>query len=85
MTEALITGGVAILVCMINNIYQQRIVEKKHDETIALVQYKLEQLEKKQDKHNNVIERVHNLEQKLEVGYEKVKVINHRLEDLEKE
>lgn len=41
-----------------------------------LVNYRLEMLEKKVDTHNNVIERTYILE-------EKMKVANHRIEDLE--
>lgn len=83
MTEALITGGVAILVCMINNFYQQKAVEKKHDETISLIKYKLEQLEKKQDLHNNAVTRLYEVEKRLGIDEEKIKVANHRIEDLE--
>ena len=41
-----------------------------------LTVYRIEQLEKKVDKHNSVIERMYQLE-------EKIKVANHRIEDLE--
>ena len=41
-----------------------------------LTNYRLSQLEKKVDKHNSVIERTYILE-------EKMKVANHRIEDLE--
>lgn len=34
--------------------------------TNSLVKYRVEQLEKKVDKHNNIIERVYKLEQKME-------------------
>lgn len=83
MIEALITGGVAILVCMINNFYQQKAVEKKHNETISLIEYKLEQLEKKQDLHNNAVTRLYEVEKRLGIDEEKIKVANHRIEDLE--
>lgn len=83
MTEALITGGVAILVCMINNFYQQKAVEKKHNETISLIEYKLEQLEKKQDLHNNAVTRLYEVEKRLGIDEEKIKVANNRIEDLE--
>ena len=83
MIEALITGGVAILVCMINNFYQQRAVEKKHDETLSLIEYKLGQLEKKQDLHNNAVTRLYEVEKRLGIDEEKIKVANHRIEDLE--
>ena len=41
-----------------------------------LTNYRIAQLEKKVDKHNTIIERTYILE-------EKMKVANHRLEDLE--
>lgn len=46
--------------------------------------YRIEQLEKKVDKHNSVIERVYKLEQHEAVLDEKITVANHRIEDLEK-
>lgn len=48
-----------------------------------LVIYRLEQLEKQVEKHNNLIERMYHLEQSDELQNEKIKVINHRLEDIE--
>lgn len=49
-----------------------------------LTNYRIEQLEKKQEKYNNLIERTFKLEERIEVSDEKIKVINHRLEDLER-
>ena len=48
-----------------------------------LVIYRLEQLEKKVEKHNNVVERVYILEKDKAVIEEEIKVANHRIEDLE--
>lgn len=42
-----------------------------------LIKYRIEQLEKKVEKHNSVVERTYLLE-------EKVKVANHRIDDLER-
>ncbi len=42
-----------------------------------LTNYRLQELEKKVDKHNSIIERTYVLE-------EQMKVANHRIEDLEK-
>lgn len=42
-----------------------------------LTVYRIEQLEQKVDKHNSVIERMFQLE-------ERMKVANHRIEDIEK-
>lgn len=43
-----------------------------------LIKYRIEQLEKKVEKHNSVVERTYLLE-------EKIKVVNHRIDDLERE
>lgn len=48
-----------------------------------LSNYRIEQLEKKVDKHNNLVERVYKLEQDDAVIEEKIAVANHRIEDLE--
>ena len=48
-----------------------------------LTQYRLKQLEKKVDVHNQVIDRVYKLEERTELQEEKIKVANHRIEDLE--
>lgn len=42
-----------------------------------LIKYRIEQLEKKVEKHNSIMERTYRLE-------EKVKVANHRIDDLER-
>lgn len=49
-----------------------------------LTNYRIEQLEKKVEKHNNVIDRMYMAEQKIAVMDEEIKVANHRIEDLEK-
>ena len=51
---------------------------------IRLITYRIEQLEKKVEKHNNVIERTYKLEEVQKVQEEQIKVANHRIEDLEK-
>ena len=43
-----------------------------------MTNYRIEQLEKKVDKHNNFAE-------KIPIINEQIKVINHRIEDLERE
>ena len=48
-----------------------------------LTNYRIEQLEKKVDKHNGVVERVYILEKNEAVIEEEIKVANHRIEDLE--
>ena len=50
----------------------------------ALLIYRIDQLEMKVNKHNKVIERTYELEKHEELTDEKIRVINHRIEDLEK-
>ena len=69
--SACISAGVTLIVCMINNHGQQ-------EKTRALMEYKLDELTKRVEKHNSLVERTYILE-------EKMKVANHRIEDLEEE
>ncbi len=48
-----------------------------------LTTYRLEQLEKKVDKHNGLVERTYRLEERCTLQDEKIKVANHRIDDLE--
>ncbi len=48
-----------------------------------LTNYRIEQLEKKVEKHNSIVERTYRLEEEAEVDKERFKVINNRLRDLE--
>lgn len=95
MWESVITGAVAIVVCMINNAYQRRAAErqhkatveaaeKQHNTTIALIEYKLDQLTRKVDLHNNAVERLYIAERSIEVQKEQIKVANHRITDIER-
>lgn len=68
--SACISAAVTLLVCVISNHSQQ-------ERTRALMDYKLEELTKKVEKHNSVVERTFILE-------EKMKVANHRIDDLER-
>jgi len=51
--------------------------------TTALVAYRLEQLESKVNKHNEVIERTYRLEERVAIDEEKIRVANNRISDLE--
>lgn len=94
MVEAFISVAGALVVCLINNYYQQqrfeeqqqirmKEAERKHEETIHMIEYKLDQLAKKVDLHNNAVERLYIVEKGMALTDEKLKVANHRIEDLE--
>ena len=48
-----------------------------------LTAYRIEQLEKRVEKHNGLVERTYQLEEDMQVEKEKIKVINNRIRDLE--
>ena len=54
-----------------------------NNKTQALVTYRLQQLEEKVNKHNNLVERMYRMEEKQMVMEEQIKVANHRILDLE--
>ena len=64
---------------------REQIVELSaaYQQSTAIVTVKLDELDKKQEKHNQVIERVYKLEKTADVHDEKIKVANNRILDLE--
>ncbi|MFA9462931.1 MAG: hypothetical protein ACERKN_01435 [Velocimicrobium sp.] len=72
----LITGALTLVVCLVNNHYQ-------NNTTRSLIEYRLKKLEEKVDKHNGVIDRTYELEKLMELQEEKIKVANNRIKDIE--
>jgi hypothetical protein len=87
MSDAVIVGiitAVAAVVCqVIISMSGRSAAQRERAESNRLIVYRLEQLETKVDKHNNVIERVYNLEKDADVIKEQIKVANHRIEEIE--
>lgn len=54
-----------------------------NSKTKALLAYRLERLEARVNKHNNLVERTYRIEEEQEIIKEKIKVANHRIDDLE--
>lgn len=77
MTEAIIVAALGLAGTLIGSYLANRKIT-------ALIVYRLEQLEKKVDKHNSVVERTYALEEAVSLLDERVKVANHRITDLEK-
>lgn len=73
MISPLISAAAAIIVGAMTNA-----------KTKALIEYKLDELTKKVEKHNSIIERTYKLEEQTALQEEKIKVANHRIEDLER-
>lgn len=81
MTEiivALITGGLALVGVIISNNRNSRSMESKLALNQAVTDTKLDELTREVRAHNNFARR-------MPVVEEQIKVINHRISDLEKE
>lgn len=96
---ALISAGATLAVCLINNSFQLRKSREQHlneleairnnhekeiaefqhkqHEALEIIQYQIKELTREVREHNNFARR-------MPVVEEQIKVINHRIEDLEK-
>lgn len=68
---ALITGGLAFLGTLVSSMIA-------NSKTL----YRIEQLEKAQNKHNSLIERMYKVEKSIEVDEERLKYIEEDVEEL---
>jgi len=73
---ALITGGVSLLGVIISNNKNAREMDAKLDKQQAINAERIEELTREVRKHNNFAE-------KIPVIQEQIKVVNHRLKELE--
>ena len=78
MTEAIIVAALGLVGTLAGSYLANR-------KSTALIAYRLEQLEQKVSKHNNLVERTYKLEEHLAVVDESIKVANHRIADLERD
>ena len=74
---ALITGGLALIGVIITNYRAAKSTEAKIETGLAVTDFKLDELTREVREHNNFAKR-------MPVVEEQIKVINHRITDLEK-
>ncbi len=77
MMEAIIVAALGLVGTLVGSYLANR-------KSTALIAYRLEQLEQKVSKHNNLVERTYALEESVALLEERQKVANHRIDDLEK-
>lgn len=87
MTEGVIIAIITGICSLIGVVITVHTGNKKTTATVKeqteLTLYRIVQLEKKQDKHNTLIERMYAVEEKVDILVERQKTANHRIEDLE--
>ena len=76
MTEAIIVAALGLVGTLVGSYLANR-------KSTALIAYRLEQLEQKVSKHNNLVERTYALEESVALMDERMRVANHRIADLE--
>ena len=74
---ALITGGLALLGVIFTSMQSNKKIESQLDKKQAVTDTKIEELTREVREHNNFAKR-------MPVVEEQIKVINHRIDDLEK-
>ena len=77
MWAALITGALAFAGTLAGSYFSNR-------KSAALIAYRLEELEKRVQAHNNLVARMYRVEERTELQEEKIAVANHRISDLER-
>lgn len=75
--SAVITGGLALAGVVMSNIQSNKAIESKLATAQAVTDCKIQELTREVREHNNFAHR-------MPVVEEQIKVINHRIEDLEK-
>lgn len=89
MTEAiivaLITAASAVICQIVIAANSRKTMQQAQYDSQKLIEYKIDKLSERVDKHNSVIARTYKLEQDYAVVAEQIKVANHRLTDLEVE
>ena len=75
MPETIVVAIISLIGTLTGSYLSQR-------KSSALIAYRLEQLEKKVDKHNNLVERMYKVEERLSIQEKETKVINHQIKNL---
>lgn len=73
MSDVIIVAILSLAGTLAGSYFSQR-------KTTALVVYRLEELEKKVDKHNSVIERQYKTEEKMENVFKRIDLLERRVE-----
>lgn len=72
MTTATITATAAIIGAIISGIVSLLVSSMQHNKTVALIEYRMNELEKKVEKHNNFSDRITILEQSEKAQWKRI-------------
>ena len=72
IASSLISAAVTLIICLI-----------QQNKTLAVMGVKIDELQKRMDRHNNLIERVYSAEKDIKANTVAINSINHRVDGLE--
>ena len=84
LITSVLTGGLTLIGVIYTNRKQHDFTLEEIKNEVRLVKKDIKSLEEKQDKHNEVIERVYKLEAATNLLELRQKVADNRIDDLEK-
>lgn len=84
VATSVITGGLTLTGVIFTSKKQHDVTVQEIKTELALMHQEIGQLEHKQDVHNQVIERVYQLEKAVDILDERQKTANNKIDDLEK-
>lgn len=79
---AIITSGLSLIGVIVTVICGNKKTAATVKSQTDLTLYRIQQLEKKQDLHNSVIDRVYKVEEKIDILTERQKAANERINSL---
>ena len=84
MSDAILVALIGAAASLAGSAASMLVSARKARQQAGITIYRIDQLEKKVQQHNNLIERTYRLEENMHLYDEKMKVVNHRILDLEK-
>ena len=84
MDSTIVVSLITLIGVIITSVLSFFAMRKESADNFKLFIYRVEQLEKKVEKHNSVVDRIYKLEKNQDVMDEQIKVANQRIDDLEK-
>lgn len=82
MNPAMITAIATIIGALISGVVSLLVSTHQNDKAMALVEYRLGELEQKMDKHNNLVERTAVIERDLKTAFNKIDENRQEVRDL---
>lgn len=85
MNPAMITAVATIIGALISGVVSLIVSSHQHDKAMALVEYRIGELEQKMDKHNNLVERVAYVERDLKTAFVRIDEQREEIKELRNE